>query len=259
MKQIIPCLWLGCAALGRLVAQDVISETEIPAVTPVEDGATAETAPAAVNVMDEVVIPQAYPESRYQATWSTNPFLGKVDVNVNPTIDWSKDWALAGMYKSTTGKINISLQNKQTAEFKRVTSDGDANSEFKLVTANFNRNRNEASVDIEKDGKRATLKYDDNLTSRPVTVSNTFKTPGAQPGGVPGNPNLRPGQPGQPGQPVNVTGSPRMPVQPNIQPGAMTPGGMPNNGQPAAASPPTISRRRQLIPAPVVAPPTPQQ
>lgn len=253
MKRLLTFLILGCVAISAL-AQD--NAVEPDASSP--DQAVAEspisTPPTAAEVLSEEVIPKAFENARYQETWKKNPFLLITNTPSGPIIDWSNDWALAGMYKSTTGKITISVQNKQTAEFKRVTSDGDAKSEFKLVSANFNRNRNEASVELEKDGKKATLKYDDNLTSRPVTVSNTFKAPGAgQPGAVQGNPNLRPPQPGQPNQPVNVT-----PPRGAILPGAVPAANTPNAGVPAASSPPTISRRRQLIPAPVVPPAQPQ-
>lgn len=258
MNRLLTFLFLGSLTLSAS-AQDAVSESDAPVAEETAGEAPISTPPTAADVLSEEVIPKAFANTRYQATWSSNPFLRKTVVSNNPTIDWSNDWALAGMYKSTTGKITISLQNKQTAEFKRVTSDADANSEFKLISANFNRNRTEASVDLEKDGKKATLKYDDNLTSRPVTVSNTFKAPtGGQPGAAQGNPNLRtpqPGQagqlPGQLGQPVNVT-APRGTIQPGgIQPG-LQPGAVPTAGQPATA--PTISRRRQLIPAPVAPP-----
>lgn len=253
MKRLLTFLGLGCVAISALAQENAV---EPDGSSPDQAGAESpiSTPPTAAEVLSEEVIPKAFAATRYQASWSNSPFVKITGPINNPTVDWSNDWALAGMYKSTTGKITISVQNKQTAEFKRVTSDGDAKSEFKLVSANFNRNRNEASVELEKDGKKATLKYDDNLTSRPVTVSNTFKAPGAgQPGAVQGNPNLRPPQPGQPNQPVNVT-----PPRGAILPGAVPAANTPNAGVPAASSPPTISRRRQLIPAPVVPPAQPQ-
>ncbi len=248
MKHLIPVLGLACLTLQGLPAQEA------------EVSPDAESSAPATSVLDEPVIPQAYPDARYQTTWSSNPFLRKTVTPVGPKIDWSQDWALAGMYRSESGKITISLQNKQTAEFKRVTSEDDANSEFRLIKANFNRNRNEASADIARGSETATVKYDDNLTSRPVTVTNTLKTPaGAQPGAPGTNPNMRPGQPGaqvtnpnlrtQPGQPpqaVNVT----PPGGGQALPGAAVPG-----AQQSPVAPPTISRRRQLIPAPVVPPP----
>ncbi|TDU67173.1 hypothetical protein EI77_03374 [Prosthecobacter fusiformis] len=253
MKQALKTLGFLCLAFTSLQAQEASSEDAV-----VDESAPA---PAATSVLDEAVIPQAFPDARYQTTWSSNPFLRKTVVIAGPRVDWSQDWALSSMYKSESGKITISLQNKQTGEFKRVTSE-DTDTEFRLIKANFNRNRTEASADIARGSETATVKYDDNLTSRPVTVNNTFKAPATQPGAV-GNPNARPGQPGQPGQPVNVTqpgGVPgtipptaaNRPMVPNNSPVASAPG----TAQPAV-TPPTMSRRRQLVPAPIV--PTPQQ
>lgn len=255
MKHLLFHCWLGVAGLGTMVAQEASQEDAPPAV---------ET-PASQLAAEEKTIPEAFPETRYQGTWAVNPFLKKVPVvGPNRIDDWTSDWALAGMYKSTAGKITITLQNKQTGEYKRVSSDGDSGSEFSLKSANFNRNRNEASATIAKDGKEGTVKYDDNLTSRPVTVTNTFKAPAGAPGvpGAQGNPNLNPNfRPGQP-QPVNATPPAGMqramvpPVQPGVAP---QPGVGAAPGQAVAPSPPTISRRRQLIPAPVAPAPAPQQ
>lgn len=271
MKHLIPALCFACLALSPLTAQEE---------QPPEDGAVpaaAESPPA-----QDTVIPHAYDTVRYQGTWGNNPFLRVTVVTDGPKVVWSQDWALAGMYKSTTGKITISLQNKQTSEFKRVTSEDTDGSEFKLVKANFNRNRTEASAEISKGNETATIKYDDNLTSRPVTINNTLK---AATGGQPGNPNIpggvQPGNPnGRPGQPVNVTGTNRNIVQPanaqGFQPNGvgggvnlgMNPGGQPPGVTPSPGgvvdptvnpNPPTISRRRQLIPAPVVPQTNPQQ
>lgn len=208
---------------------------------------------AEVPDVETATIPQAFEESRYQGSWKSNPFLRKTVAIVGPKVDWSSDWALAGMYRSTTGKITVSLQNKQTGEYQRVTNEPKEGDEFRLVTANFNRNRNEASVDVARGSETATLKYDDNLSSKPVTVTNTFKAGTPQPG-APGA--------GRPGQPVNATPVPGS--QPNAVPGAANSPATVNRsvitpnppGQPAA--PPTISRRRQLIPAPVAPPPAQQ-
>ncbi|MCW0217567.1 MAG: hypothetical protein OJI67_04515 [Prosthecobacter sp.] len=245
MKRILTLLWLSSLSL---FAQDVISDADQPAEIAEESSEVSAT-----SVLDEAVIPKAYDESRYQSSWSSNPFLRVTKVIEGPKVDWSNDWALAGMYKSTTGKITISLQNKQTGEYKRVSSDEKADSEFHLVQANFNRNRNEASVEIEKDNKKATIKYDDNLTSRPITVNNTFKTPPSAQTGAPGSPNVRPGQPVN-ATPPNVRG----PV-PGSMPSSVQPGPAGANGQQVPVTPPTISRRRQLIPAPVMPAPSTQK
>lgn len=243
MKRLILVLSLTLGASALLHGQESGDAASVPA------GASVET-----TTGDDAVIPQAFDESRYQTTWKSNPFLRKTVVIAGPKVDWSADWALAGMYRSTTGKVTVSLQNKQTGEYKRVTSEPKPDDEFRLVSANFNRNRTEASVDVARGSETATLKYDDNLSSKPVTVTNTFRAPTAQPG-TPGA--VRPGQPVNAtpvsGAQVNagVPGAANSPAAVNRS--VITPGPV---GQPA--SPPQISRRRQLIPAPVTPPPAQQ-
>lgn len=246
MKCTLSFIWLGLMAVAFASAQE--DGVEMPEAESPEAAAAA--------AADEKVIPEAYSEARYQNSWKVNPFLKvTIDSVVQTQVDWANDWALAGMYKSTTGKITISLQNKQTQEFKRVNSDGSGETEFKFISANFNRNRDEASVEIEKDGKKATLKYDSALTARPVTVNNTFQAPGGQQPGAAGAVAAQGQQPqqGRPGQPVNVT-----PANPAIRPGPAASGGgrpqvtpvAPGANAGTAPAPPTISRRRQLIPSP---------
>lgn len=269
LKCLLPALCLGGLAVSRISAPaqdastDMVSEVPAPTETaeltvsevPDAANATASSPPSAASVLDEKVIPQAFDEGRYQTTWNSNPFLRKTVVVAGPRVDWSQDWALAGMYKSTTGKIIISMQNKQTSEFKKVTSDDGADSEFRLVKANFNRNRTEASAEIAKGSETATLKYDDNLTSKPVTINNTLRPAGGAPGqpGAPGSPAVRPGQPANATAPGGARpGMPQQPGMPVANPNAIQPG--PAGGPTAAPAPPTISRRRQLIPAPVPQP-----
>ena len=256
MKRFILAFGLSALTLMGLRAQDVIGDEDLLDEVAAEAEADAEA--ATPSVLDEKIIPEAFPDARYEKSWNTNPFLKVTTAPVTPKKDWSEDWALSSMFKSETGKITVGLQNKQTGDYKRVTSEDGANSEFRLILANFNRNRNEASADIEKSGVKATIKYDDNLTSKPVTINNTFKAPAAagQPGALP---NARPGQPNQPvnvaqpGQPA-VLGAPAspsggIPGRPGLPPGV---------GTQSPASPPTISRRRNLIPVPVAPPPQQQ-
>lgn len=247
MKSLFTAFGLVALALHSLPAQEEDFAEEEFTDEAVEE--VVQPARPAASVLDEKVIPEAYPETRYQNTWSANPFLRKTVVTAGPKVDWSQDWALSSMYKSPSGKITVSLQNKQTGEFKRVSSDDGPNSEFRLVKAQFDRSLSKASAEIEKGNETATLTYDDNLTSRPVTVNNTFKQPAAAPGN-----NVNPNVPmGQPGQPVNVTQpSSGRPVVPGAVPGmpgnpAMMPG---NNSPQSPARPPSISRRRNLIPVP---------
>lgn len=268
-----------------ILAQDAVTSdganTEAPpdASTAVEPAA-ADQPPAAEE--DGPAIPIAYDAARYDSMWEKNPFTRKVVAPPTATVNWGTDWALAGMmqYKDT---IRISIRNKQTNEIKRVTKEPKEGDEFRLVKANFNRSRKEASATIAKGNDEATLKYDENAA--PVTINNTARPAGGGAQGVPGRP--LPGQVGgQPPltKPVSPTANGRVFNAPNL-PGGVSQGGMvggmntsmmnsgvpntagqiqsgvvnpampgtaglPNNG----SNVPTISRRRQLIPAPVVAP-----
>lgn len=220
----------------------------------------------------EAVIPTAFDISRYQSTWDKNPFNLKTAPIVQAQVQWSQDWALAGMFNHK-GKIRISIKNKQTNEFKQISSDAKPEAEFRLVKANFHRNRNEASAVIAKGTEEAELKYDEAAGGQPVTINNTMRAPTPQTqslGGVTGLPgSQRPGvAAGQPpltkplipnsnGRVFNATGLPggvaSQPGQIGGQPNINLPQGVigTQSGVPGTA-PPAISRRRQLIPAPVI-------
>ena len=279
MKRIFKVISTVVFTLGCSWAQESGEEGSVTAApVPVAD-ANADSG-AGASVLDEPVIPVPYPESRYEAVWSKDPFRFKTVVVANTVSTLAQDWALAGMY-NYQGKHRVTIQNKQTGEFKHLSNQDKPDAEFRLIRANFNRNRTEASALIAKGADQAELTYDESLVSKPVTVNNTqVAAAGAQPGA--------PGQPGaQPGQPQGRTGgvSPGRPGAPGqIQPGTgqqargpgvvsapgtavmAAPPGMnrtsqiantplPINANPAVSAPQIGSRRRQLVPAPVVAPP----
>ena len=192
------------------------------------------------------------------------------------------------------GKIRISLRNKQTNEFKHISNDAKPDAEFRLVKANFNRNRNEASAVITKGTKEAEIKYDDTAAApQALTINNTMRPAGGAPGspgapgsvpapGSQGSPGIQQGgsRPGQPpfnkpgttsagGRVFNAPGLPggvsAQPTNPQFTPGAaasVTVGGGNVISQPGIVQPgvsttpgttlPIVSRRRQLIPAPVI-------
>lgn len=274
------------AMAGMAGAQDEVPADGGAAVVeaPPEGGAPTTDSPPAEDQPPETeengpAIPAAYDVSRYDSIWDKNPFTRKVAVIAQAKIDWSQDWALAGMF-SHKGKIRVSIRNKQTNEFKHVTNEFKEGDEFELVKANFNRSRKEASAVIKKGGEEATLKYDENAA--PVTINNTARPAGGAAPGQPGAPGMAPGVNGRPGQPaitkpVSPTAGGRVFNAPNLPGGVvqqqgMAPGMIGNpaagvqssNGQvvqPGVMNPnaggtnvPTISRRRQLIPAPVVSP-----
>lgn len=245
-------LLLGGALLLPLHAQDESRQpTEEPAAEPAPTG----------EVVKEVepVIPAAYDASHYASTWERrSPFLGQV-VPTAPTANdgLARDWALAGMARIGNKEV-VYIQNKQTGESKRLTNQDGDNSEFRLVSVSFERNRSKAEVKVSRGAEVATLKYDENLTSKPVTINNTT---GQQ---------QRPGAPITPGVPVSPTGArtgtvAKPPAITGMRPGTTMPtptqGGLPpmptSAGIPqppvgGATAPvaPSISRRRQLIPPP---------
>jgi len=298
MKVIISAFLLTLG-IGFIQAQEAVVSPDAPDGAEAVGETTTETPNADATPEEaEAVIPTAFDITRYQSSWDKNPFNLKTVAVVQTQVAWSQDWALAGMFNHK-GKIRISIKNKQTNEFKHINSDGKADAEFRFVSANFNRNRNEASAKIAKGSEEAELKYDDTTGAAPVTINNTMRPqggPGQPPGGVP-----VPGMPGQqinggvprPGQPAyskpgvatpngRVFNAPGLPGGVSSQPGVqginannnvngvpqnngLQLNGLPQNGngngnsnvgnigQPGA-QPPVISRRRQLIPAPVIPP-----
>jgi len=262
-----------------------VPAAEAPPEAPAELPETPAGDMAPENEEDGPAIPIAFDLSRYESTWDKNPFLLKTTPIAQPTVNWGQDWALAGMF-SHNGKVRISIRNKQTNELKRITNEPKDGDEFRLVEAKFNRSRKEASAKIAKGGEEAELKYDENAA--PVTINNTIRTGGANgQQGVPGGVNQ--GLPGRAGgqpnitKPVSPTANGRVFNSPTLPGGMAQPGGMiqgggvgaVNNAAPVSAggtvvqpgvmnptlpmgangaTPPTISRRRQLIPAPVVSP-----
>ncbi|MDZ4287198.1 MAG: hypothetical protein U0984_04530, partial [Prosthecobacter sp.] len=77
-------------------------------------------------------IPAAYPEGRYGAAWSKNPFLLRVKHPEQTQADVLRDWALNGMAEYD-GKVQVTIVNKQTGEFKRLTNHDGADAEFRLI------------------------------------------------------------------------------------------------------------------------------
>lgn len=237
---------------------------------------------------DTEIIPQAYPEDRYVTMWDKNPFLLKTAVIEQKTEDFAKDWALSGI-SATSGVYTVRIFNKQTGKFERLKQGSPGGSEFQLVNVTYDKDRSKSSVKVSRGTETAELKYDDSLMSRPVTIQNNAAGGGqGQNPAQPNNPNLPPGLPngapqniqrGPNGQPITAgpgaQGRPGTPIttstrgQFNSNPG----GNNPTNGAPvvnpatgfpvptpgyaappapanAAATPP-VSRRRQLIPAPI--------
>jgi hypothetical protein len=258
---------------------------EIPTATPPE---TLPDSPTETPPTEEAeAVPQAYPEDRYLTMWDKNPFLLKTAVIEQKAESFAKDWALSGI-SATSGVYTVRIFNKQTGKFERLKQGSPGGSEFQLVSVIYDKDRSKSSVKVSRGTEIAELTYDDSLMSRPVTVQNTNAAATGAPGqnpGQPPNPNLPPGLPtgaqpnmqrGPNGQPImNGAGAQGRPGttalrgQINPNPGAINPAtgapivnpaanGLPvpgpSYGVPGAANnglPPPVSRRRQLIPAPI--------
>ncbi len=139
MKLSLTIIVAGALAGGSLLAQDST-----------EDAAAG-------------TIPSAFGPGRYQATWSSNPFLRRSAPLSPVTMPWAAVWNLTGMYKDVHGAVAVSIQNTKTGEFKWITSGG--GQAFRLVSACFSRHRGQASAIIEKDGEKALIKYDESLAT----------------------------------------------------------------------------------------------
>ncbi len=261
---------------------------EIPTETPPE---TPPESPTETPPTEEAeAVPQAYPEDRYLTMWDKNPFLLKTAVIEQKAESFAKDWALAGI-SASSGIYSVRIFNKQTGKFERLKQGSVSAGEFQLVSVTYDKDRSKSSVKVSRGSETAELKYDDSLMSRPVTVQNTNAAAGAAPGqnpAQPNNPNLPPGLPpglpngaqpnmqrGPNGQPIiNGAGAQGRPGttaprgQITANPGAINPATGapivnpaanalpvpgPSYGVPGAATsaPPPVSRRRQLIPAPI--------
>ncbi len=278
MKRISYIFLFLAVGFSFVQAQDAAPTIDAPPeATVTSEESQAEQPPASSSESTtpsetEAVIPTAFDISRYQSTWDKNPFNLKTAPVVQTQVQWSQDWALAGMFNHK-GKIRISIKNKQTNEFKQVSSDSKPDAEFRLVKANFHRNRNEASAVIAKGTEEAELKYDEAAGGQPVTINNTMRaaTPQAQSlGGVPGQsgaqrpaavagqpPLTKPSTPNTNGRVFNAPGLPGGVASQPGQIGGQLNVSLPQGaiGTPSAVpgvAPPAISRRRQLIPAPVI-------
>lgn len=208
-------------------------------------------------------IPNAYGEDRYQASWDKNPFLLKTVDTVQTKENFGKDWALASLsaYKNV---YTVRIFNKQTGKYERL-KEGDTSGEFRLIGVTYNRDRNKTKVTVAQGNETAELTYDESTLSRPVTVQNTQTPPPAQPG------QPQPGQ--QPQNPnPNAPANQRVPMPPGANPGAQQANarqaaswGRPNTPAPVPGAPPGVnpatgmpavtppqSRRRSLIPAPIM-------
>ncbi|MCB1210193.1 MAG: hypothetical protein KDK97_12740 [Verrucomicrobiales bacterium] len=171
----------------------------------------------------EPVIPEAYPIARYEKSWERNPFAQKVVAPEIQKENFGKDWALGGIADLGSGRMRVTIVNKQTGKPVRLSSEDtperiEKNDGIRLVKANYTARRSEQSAEIEKGGETATVTLDEALLARPLTTPAP-----AQPGGVPQTGSMVPrgGAPGS--SPVaalrGVPGAAQQGVPPGSYPG----------------------------------------
>ncbi len=107
---------------------------------------------------DSTAIPKPHDAERYQESWQVNPFASKIDYSSSAPPSWSQNWSLSGMFNNN-GSIRVTLKNNLTGQVRYVSSKSNAGDEFKLIKADFNRNREKASVVITRRNEEAELKY----------------------------------------------------------------------------------------------------
>jgi hypothetical protein len=113
---------------------------------------------ALAGASDSTVIPEVYEAVRYHASWDVNPFLAKVEMPSFEAPNWSKHWTLSAMMNNH-GTVTVTIKNTLTGQIKYVSNQSGPSDEFKLIKAQFNRNRENASVIISRMNQGATLKY----------------------------------------------------------------------------------------------------
>ena len=255
--------------LGLQAQDEPVSEVPEPAQGPAaeEQNEAAESPPAAPaeegNAFLEGfgnAIPTPYPADRYASTWEKNPFMVEVAPIQGPVVSFAQDWALTGLTVRPSGEATAYIRNKQTQEFKRVTSNEDKDG-FKLVEANPNPDRKLASVKVAKGAETASLTYDETMTApAPARVPVPGQQPGAppQPGAMPGRPVIP--VPGAQDPNKRTVGQPGVPPQPGVAMQGAVP--QPATAQPGMAQQQVPrspqSRRRILIPPQIPPPGTPQ-
>ena len=107
---------------------------------------------------DSTAIPKPHDAERYQESWQVNPFASKIDCSPSAPPSWSQNWSLSGMFNNN-GSIRVTIKNNLTGQVRYVSSESNTGDEFKLIKADFNRNREKASVVITRRNEEAELKY----------------------------------------------------------------------------------------------------
>ena len=114
-------------------------------------------------------IPQAYLSDRYSGTWNKNPFLIGVVVPECPGVNPFADWVLTGLTIPSSGNATAFIKNRQTNDFKKLSTTPNEKEPdgFILKKANPNRDRRQATVEVQKGAETGTLHFDDTPNAAP--------------------------------------------------------------------------------------------
>jgi hypothetical protein len=202
----------------------------------------------AISVMPVIALaddplPKRSDFNRYQAMLNRSPFAIATVAVAAPTPDWAKDLYLANAAKSEDG-VFITIANATDKNFKEyVTSKGPNEHGYAISDTQWSDQVGQTKVTITKDGKVATLTFNQALL--------------AQTGGNPNQPQTNVVQPNVPG----------MPPQPYQKP-APIPSLPPNYPQMRPTPQPAPIHQRGVIqrnptppppPTPIVPPPAPPE
>jgi hypothetical protein len=233
-----------------------------------------------VCAQEAFVVPERYPQDRYENGWMKNPFTLKTAPVVAEKKSFAKDLVLHNILQ-VGNDVTAVLANAKTKEFFRVKSSEPASNGMKIRTHKIGDLRKDSYVEVELNGEFAVLRPDDAFRKQMLAGNSargnrgkggmgagagagdpegTMKDATGQPvvtpnGGLPGGPGMGGGMPGAgaPGAHNNTLRTPIERPQPPRGPGPTppTPQDSPGSGQPVNIRPGPAGMPRQG------APPTP--
>ena len=207
----------------------------------------------------EKVMPEPFPEDRYQSMKSPFGLATPVAAPVVAAESFAAGWFLAGV-SNFDGKNYVTIRSRDQSVFFALYGDTPNDNGVKLQNVEWSPTFGRTSATIEKDGQFAKITLpepSEMAAAAPAPPVNPGAAP--RPQGIPGKPavpNVYP-QPGGVPQQRNVIPRPSgQPIVPSAQPAPITPGlspkpgiQLPNSNTAPAAAPSTEGRRRiRMIP-----------
>jgi hypothetical protein len=205
------------------------------------------------HAQEAFVVPERYPQDRYETGWMKNPFTLKTAPVIAEKKSFAKDLVLHNIASPGGGEVLVVLANAKTKEFFRVRSSEPASNGMKIRTYKIGDLRKDSYVEVELNGEFAVLRPDDAFYKQMLAGNSARGSRGK--GGIGGGAGAGPG--GAEGAGKDATSPPV--VTPNgLAPGGQgMGGGLPGAG-PLNNTPRTPIERPQLPRGPGPTPPTPQ-